>query len=389
MSGSPAPALGDPTTEWLDWTRGTSAASCADSSGFAVAVATQLGGPPAAAARHSNHRLSIAIQGPSGGTSTRWSAELRLIAADGSIAGTRHIERQSESCAPLIDALALMASLILAEVSGQQEGHPAAPPARPADAPPAPGTVASATAGAEPAPETPPPEPPAAPLEPPPPEPEPPAASPPLPAPSPPSPLPAPAAPDSSEATATPARPATPSLRPSRVTAGAGIASSAGLLPKLAAAAQVRLMLALGPMPTIFASGLIWRSQSTLISGGESGSTLGLWLAGAGICPIDHRWRTRALSACAGGEVGRLHASGIGFAQPFDQNRWAADLTVGGRLRQTIDGSDFYVALDLRAAVPLLRNRIVFGDATGAPVELFRMWPVAAIGALELGYAFD
>lgn len=148
-------------------------------------------------------------------------------------------------------------------------------------------------------------------------------------------------------------------------------------------------MLALGPMPTIFASGLVWRSQNILIPGTGSGSTLGLWLAGAGICPIDHRWRTRALSACAGGEVGRLHASGMGFPQSFDQDRWAADLTAGGRLRQTIDGSDFYVALDLRVAVPLLRNRILFGDAAGAPVELFRMWPVAAVGALELGYAFD
>ena len=99
--------------------------------------------------------------------------------------------------------------------------------------------------------------------------------------------------------------------------------------------------------------------------------------------------RTRAVSACAGGELGRLHAAGIGFPQSFDQDHWAADLTAGGRLRQAIDGSDFYIALDLRVAVPLLRDRIVFGDATGAPVELFRMWPVAAIAGLEVGYAFD
>lgn len=386
-SGNPAPALGDPTIEWLDWTRGTGAGSCADGMGFAVAVAKQLGEPPGAAGKRSSHRLSVAIERQGSGASARWAAELRLIAADGSIAGTRHMERPGESCAPLIDALALMASLILAEVSGRPPGQPAAPAAGPADSPPAPGAPSSATPGAEPPPETPPPEPPAAPLEPPPPEPEPPAASPPPSAP--PTPLPAPAATDGAEATTTPARPATPSLRPSRVTAGAGIATSAGLLPKLAAAAQVHLMLALGSMPTIFASGVIWRSQSTLISGSETGSTIGLWLAGAGICPIDHRWRTRAVSACAGGEVGRLHASGIGFAQPFDQNRWAADLTAGGRLRQTLDGSDFYLALDLRVVVPLLRNRIVFGDAAGAPAELFRMWPVAAIGALELGYAFD
>ncbi len=365
---SPATQFGGSTIEWLDWTRGAGAQSCAASEAFAGVVATQLSEPPAAASRRSHHRVSIAIERQGGGASSRWSAELRLIAPDGSIAGTRHIERQGESCAPLIDALTLMASLILTEVSG-----PPAPPAKPVQ-PPQPAEAPP------PEPAAPPPEPATPPAEPPPPEREPP----------PPPSAPGPPAPSGAEATSPPARPASPSLRPSRVAAGAGIASSTGLLPKnLAPAAEVRLMLALGPMPTMFASGLIWRSQSILIAGSGSATTLGLWLAGAGLCPIDHRWRTRALSACAGGELGRLHAAGTGFPQSFDQDRWAADLTAGGRLRQTIDGSDFYIALDLRVAVPLLRNRIIFGDATGAPVELFRMWPVAAIGALEVGYAFD
>src|SRR3954468_11069303 len=109
-----APRFSDPTTAWLEWTRGPGAESCPDGAVFEGAVAAQLGQPPAAAARRWNRRLSIAIQRATAHPG-HWSAELRLIAADGRIAGTRRVERDEKSCAPVVEALVLMASLVLAE----------------------------------------------------------------------------------------------------------------------------------------------------------------------------------------------------------------------------------------------------------------------------------
>ncbi len=380
--GDPAGALADPTIEWLDWVRGAGAESCAGSAAFAAAVAAQLGETPAGAARRSGLRLSIAIErGP--GRAEHWSAELRLIAADGSVAGTRRLERDAGSCAALVDALALMASLILSDAPAPKEAQKATATApRPAAAPPPPGTPPAGAAAPTTAPTMAPTMTSAEPPPPPPPAPEPPSLTPPPPG------LAPPPRPDVAVAPAELQGP-TVDLRPPRVTAEAGVAGGAGLLPRLTPGAEVRLALALAPVPTLFASGVIWRSQNALIAGSDTGSTLGLWLAGLGVCPIDRRWRSRALSACVGGEVGRLHASGIGFAQSFDQDRWATDVTAGAHLRQTLDGSGFYLALDVRLVVPLLRGRIVFGDASGAPGEIFRMWPVAPAGGLQVGYAFE
>ena len=379
MNGAaPAPTFGDPTTEWLDWTLGPGAESCAGSAAFAAEVTAQLGHPPADAARRWKRRLSIAIQRQPA-RPRRWSAELRLIAADGSIAGTRGLERDEESCVPVVEALALMTSLVLAEAPAETQGPAAAAPRRTSA-----GGAATADSPAAEAPGAASPEPALA-LE------SAPAPEPPPAAPPPPSPVspPTPPVPGSVGTAAASREPPAIDLRPPRLTTGAGIAGGAGLLPRMSAGAEVHLALAIAPFPTLFASGTIWRSQSELIQGGDSGSTLGLWLAGLGLCPIDHRWTTRSFSACLGGEVGRLHAAGVGFPQAFDQDHWAADVTAGARVRQAIDGGGFYLAAAVRLAVPLLRSRILFGDANGAPAQIFRMWPVAVIAGLEAGYAFN
>lgn len=373
------PPFGDPTTEWLDWTLGPGAESCAGSAAFAAKVTAQLGHPPADAARRWKRRLSIVIQRQPA-RPRRWSAELRLIAADGSIAGTRGLERDEESCVPVVEALALMTSLVLAEAPAAETPGPAAAPPHRTSA----GGTATPDSPAAEAPEAASPEPPPA-LD---------SALAPealTAAPPPPSPVSPPTypVPGSAGTSAASREPPAIDLRPPRLTTGAGIAGGAGLLPRMAAGAEVHIALAIAPFPTLFASGTLWRSQSELIQGTNSGSTLGLWLAGLGLCPIDHRWTTRSFSACLGGEVGRLHAAGVGFPQAFDQDHWAADVTTGARVRQAIDGSGFYLAAAVRLAVPLLRGRILFGDANGAPAEIFRMWPVAVIAGLEAGYAFN
>ena len=271
-----------------------------------------------------------------------------------------------------------MTSLVLAEAPDAETPAPAAAPPRRTSA----GGAATPDAPAAEAPAGASPEPPRA-LE------SPPAPEPPPAAPPPPSPVSPPPVPGSTGTAPASREPPAIDRRPPRLTTGAGIAGGAGLLPRMAAGAEVHIALAIAPFPTLFASATIWRSQSEPDSqGSDSGSTLGLWLAGLGLCPIDHRWTTRSFSACLGGEVGRLHAAGVGFPQAFDQDHWAADVTTGARVRQAIDGGGFYLAAAVRLAVPLLRGRILFGDANGAQAEIFRMWPVAVIAGLEAGYAF-
>jgi hypothetical protein len=135
-------------------------------------------------------------------------------------------------------------------------------------------------------------------------------------------------------------------------------------------------------------SAMVWGSERVSApGGGASGATLSLRTAGMALCPAARVGKTRALSACLGVDVGRLRAAGFGFDTAFDRQSWAVDLSAGGRLRQQIGGG-FFVGLDLRAVVPLLRDRITFVGADGASGEVFRMWPVGAVGGLEVGYNF-
>jgi hypothetical protein len=327
--GRAAPARGDGAEGWLEWTRAAGAESCAGGAEFSAAVAAQLGEPPAAAARRWHRRVTVLLERRSAPPAS-WSADLRLTTDDGRIAGSRRIERDARSCAPLVDALTLVAALLLSE----------APPSLAAVDPPAARPV--------------------------------------------PAPPPRPAAPPTAVAVA-PA-PAAARARSWGGSVEAGIAAGVGLLPNLAAAGEIRVAVAPPAGPTWFASAVAWRAQTAEVEGGARGATLGLWLAGLGVCPVDVRWSSRAVSGCAGGEVGRLRASGFGFDVTYEQRSWAADLTAGGRLRQEIAGG-FFVGLDLRAMVPLLRDRVTFATGAGTETEVFRASPVGAVAGIEVGYA--
>jgi hypothetical protein len=400
-AGAFAAADDDGALGWLRWTRDPGAESCLGAVEFASRVEAQLGEPPAAAARRSRRRISVRLARRADAP-VRWSADLTLLAADDIVAGTRRIDRGDDSCAPLGEALVLIAALILSEGAETGAGRPpvvapVSPPTKPA--PPA--APPPRNLPAPPAPPPPPPEPPAA--TPPAPSSAPAALSGPAPALPPPgaappplpleSPAPVPPPVQRAPPPVVRSRPAPPPPKSSSSSASAWGASLAagpvagvGLLPNLAWAGEARFALVPPAWPPLLVSATVWRSESAVALDGASGARLGLWTVGLALSPLARVGKSRAFGAWVGAEVGRLQAAGFGFDTPFDKESWVVDLSVGGRLRQQIGGR-FFVEIDVRAVAPLLRNRITFVDASGASGELFRMWPVAPVGGLEIGYA--
>src|SRR5262245_34759605 len=87
--GDPAAAA---APSWLQWTRGPGAESCPDAVAFGARVEAELG---AEATRGAAIESTVAVsvgRGPSLDGARSWSADLRLVARDGTPAGSRHLE---------------------------------------------------------------------------------------------------------------------------------------------------------------------------------------------------------------------------------------------------------------------------------------------------------
>ena len=181
---------------------------------------------------------------------------------------------------------------------------------------------------------------------------------------------------------------ATSPLRPRGWSAGieGGPSVSVGVLPGVSLAGEIQLLVAPPAGPALLASFGFWPQTKTSVAA-HQGAAISAWIAAIGVCPVNLSWRSRELDLCAGGEVGRMHASGFGFVTTSSSDRWILGLAGGGQLRQWIAGG-WFVGLGVRLVVPLLRNRVAYANATGSTQEVFEMWPLAAVGHLRLGYAF-
>jgi hypothetical protein len=370
--GNSSPAA----SAWLQWTRGAGAESCIDAAAFAARVEGELG-PRAGGSAATRPKVAITVaRAPSGGGARPWLADLRLVAPDGTPAGSRHLERAGDSCDVLTDRLALVVALLLAG-----EGDPAArreaagsPDAGARDAGAGAGAgdaVARDDAGAPvPAPITM-KQPPASPR--------------------------SPTVADRSAAAGSATTGAAPSRRgggdspPSRPWTWAietGASAGLGSLPRLAVAVEGRLWVTPGRGPTLFATGSAGLSQRALVEGTDaSGADLDLWTAGLGVCPLtSHATDATAFFACLVGDVGSFDAVGFGFGQTRSGRHWTADVGVEGDIRQPLSRRTF-VAFGLRLVAPLVRDAIVYRqDATS--MSIFRVAPVVATAALRLGAVF-
>jgi len=343
-SGGDSAAAAAPS--WLQWTRGPGAETCPDAVAFAARVEAELG---SGAARGAAIESTVAVnvgRGPSVDGARSWSADLRLIARDGTPAGSRHLDSVGDSCDLLTNKLALMVALLLAgdvTLTGKEPQSPPASPARSAAAAtPAP---ARAAENATPRP-----------------------------------------APSGGGADAVPPPQAAPSA-PWTLAIEAGALVGLGLLPRLAAAIDARFWATPGRGPALFASGSVWRSQRALLEGdADSGADLGLWTIGLGLCPLVPRVDSGpALVACVIGDVGRLGATGFGFGQNLSKSRWTGDAGLEGDFRQYL-GRLTFLSFGVRLVAPLTRDDIIYRqDAGGTTLSIFRVAPVVATVGLRLG----
>jgi hypothetical protein len=180
---------------------------------------------------------------------------------------------------------------------------------------------------------------------------------------------------------------AIPSPKP-RWSAGlaAGPSVSVGMLPGAGLAGELQVLLVPPVGPGLYAGFVFWpQSKATLA--GQQGAAIRAWIATLGICPFSWSSDSRQLDLCAGGELGRMHASGFGFVSSSSSDRWILDLTGGAQGRQRIAGG-WFVQLGVRLVVPLLRNRVAYANVEGTPQRVFEMGSVAAVGHLGLGFAF-
>jgi len=350
---------------WLAWGAGDGREGCSSPRGFADKVEQRLGASADEAARRQGVTLAVELGRIPGGL-RGWRAELQVSrAADGSPIGSRSIDQEGGSCESVEDVASFFATLVLSGAPAPLDGAgasgtapPASPSASAASGPPSPPPFSSS--GGPPTGRTPPPEQPL--LSPPP-----------------------PTAAGTSAAVVTVSAAAAPPRWATAVEAGPIV--GVGLLPGVSYGAQASVSLG-RPAGLRARLGLaLWPTRRSQTDG-TVGADVSLFMVNLGLCPVSARGTGRVLRGCAGVDVGRLSANGVGLDVSTAQTQAIFDLSAGARLEQVIVGP-FFAALEARAEVPLLRVRVGYTDFAGQVHELFRMPPVAAVGQLQLGWLFS
>jgi hypothetical protein len=322
-----ADAASGPGGDWLELAAADAAELCPDDGQFAAKVEKHLGRSPAKAAAESRRRFVARIYRLPDDPST-WSADLEIRDKAGHVVGKRSLSKSGETCQTIADALALITALTLSNLALSEPVSPAPPPLQP---------VAAAASAPEPG-----------------------------------------------NPSLDRARP----VRPHRlaVAVDGGLAVAAGLLPRLAAGGGGRVLVAPPGWPAFYVSFDAWPEQRRLLSP-DQGAVLGVWTLGSGVCWLRLPSSNWAYGFCAGADLRRLHASGFGFSGPEASQRWLVDLVASGHVQVRL-ARGLYSTFGLQLLVPLTRGEIDYQSATGQAQEMWKSWPVSAVGFLHVGYKF-
>jgi hypothetical protein len=105
---------------------------------------------------------------------------------------------------------------------------------------------------------------------------------------------------------------------------------------------------------------------------GDEGTDIWAWEVGAAVCPVLFAGSRLSFDACAGPEVGRFYARGVGAG--LDRPRRAEGsllgVAVGGRARLRVARS-WEIRLAVEGVTPLIQNRLVFTVPEGDEVPVF------------------
>ena len=357
----PTRAAASSAESWLAWS--SSSDVCGDAAAFAARVERALGRSPAAAAGavHVNVTAHIATAPVAG--APRWIGEVRLRGDDQRELGARTLDRRDASCQPLVEAMAVVTALALADdgiVSSPAEppasGDRSAPFAPPAPAAASPPEVidSPARAAGVPARATTEPAHPSAPTEP--------------------------------VASLSQSPPSAPSSRRWRSGVAARAKEGEGLLPSVAIGVEVSAYLRTARDWKISLNIGGWQRQSSLDAAGR-GASFQRVEVGLSLCPLTIGRGPWAGAACAGADLGRLSISGVGFARASTQDRLVLDAGVGAAMSRRLVGP-LTAGLSLGLTAPLIRDRISYGTNDGGVVSIYRESVVAVIGSFRLAVAF-
>lgn len=357
---------------WLAWQVPADMRSCGPPAAFEEAVARRLGQAPPLLARRARVKLAVRIaRQPS---SPEWSGDVEIMDQAGVSAGRRHVVEAGESCRPLVETLALVASLALggpAAAARSPDGSSGSSTPAASDSPRTSAMPSDAPDGAAPPPEAS--------------RPAPPSVSPELAKPT--------DRPADVAATAVVRSPsngegATATGAHRSLALEAGALGGVGLLPAFRPGATLALLLDGARGPLTYLSLGLWSDGKVTIGAGDRGATVGLMQAAAGGCPIGAASHAFTWRACVTGYLGRLSASGFGFASSTTLDRWTGGAGANLYARRYLTGR-FYVAGVVEVDVPILRSRVAFEDTAGQPSEIFRVAPVAGTASVRAGFAFD
>ncbi len=270
----------------------------------------------------------------------QWSAELRLEAANGGSLGERKLTTAAAHCSALDDSLALVVALLVDAPLGERErelegkGEQAAPsqPAAPTER-------------------------------------------------TTPSPLPAP------KATLIDLPPNTLAPRqPWRWEASLAASLALGLLPRAGWGLELGVSAkpATGPELRLFLQGYAPRDA---YGGPEhAGAHFDALFVGLEVCPLAAELGTWRLAACAGQNLGRLHASAFGYDQNSSANDLLYTLLARAVLLAPVLGR-LSARLSARAEIPLSRPAFYYGARENNEATVFELSPALAVFEAGLSIA--
>ena len=324
----PAAVRADPPTPTvrasLAWVRADGAAACPDAAALRAALARRLGYDPTVDPAAPSVSVEAVVSRAS--LELPWSVALYERAPDGALLGERHLELRADTCAPIVDAVALA---VAASLDGDALARAIPEPPPPAPPPPAP--VA------------------------------PPPASPPV-------------------VVAPP--PPRPRVHRWSVAATALGGAALGTLPSVTPLAALVVEVRPPSWPTLVVTGLYQPDASVDLRVGSA--TMRLALAGLAVCP----WRTAraslSLSLCAGTLAGALVAAGHGLTVDRIEERPYVALEAGARARWSF-GRYVHLAADVHAVVPLVRDTLVV-DGIG---DVVRVAPIGLRATIGVGVHFE
>lgn len=332
VAGAAAAQPGAPGA--FDWVRLPGAEGCIDAPALVQAAELRIG-PAALTASSSAARAIHASVAPAHDQAT-FRATFTLTGADGTVLGTREIWTASADCRAMDDDLTLVLALLIDPRASIAQDPPAAP------ASPAASSSASAATS------------------------------------------PAPASEPAAEAEAEPAPAPLPPRRWAAAVRAGGV-FSLGFFPSVGSGLSVRAALTPPGFVAIEVGGVAWTEQRASRPEGTFGADMWIAYGALAICPLGTDWGGFLWAACAGLEIGAVHAGGYGPAITYTQDVPIASLALGARVRRAIVGR-FFGAAGLDLSVPFVRPDLYY-RAAGQDREIFTGAPIA--GTLEIGAGFE